>query len=58
MSSFHSTGDGWVRNFVEVASPTFLHFIDNRPKQPGVGREGGMHSMGFYTELRNVCVST
>ena len=27
-------------------------------KQSGIGREGGMHSMEFYTELRNVCVST
>jgi len=25
-------------------------------KQSGVGREGGVHSMEFYTELRNVCV--
>ena len=27
-------------------------------KQSGIGREGGVHSMEFYTELRNVCVST
>ncbi len=25
-------------------------------KQSGVGREGGVHSMEFYTELRNVCI--
>lgn len=25
-------------------------------KQSGIGREGGIHSMEFYTELRNVCV--
>jgi aminomuconate-semialdehyde/2-hydroxymuconate-6-semialdehyde dehydrogenase len=25
-------------------------------KQSGVGREGGVHSLEFYTELRNVCV--
>lgn len=25
-------------------------------KQSGIGREGGLHSMEFYTELRNVCV--
>lgn len=25
-------------------------------KQSGIGREGGVHSMEFYTELRNVCV--
>jgi aminomuconate-semialdehyde/2-hydroxymuconate-6-semialdehyde dehydrogenase len=27
-------------------------------KQSGIGREGGVHSMEFYTELRNVCVAT
>lgn len=25
-------------------------------KQSGIGREGGVHSVEFYTELRNVCV--
>lgn len=25
-------------------------------KQSGIGREGGVHSLGFYTELRNVCI--
>jgi aminomuconate-semialdehyde/2-hydroxymuconate-6-semialdehyde dehydrogenase len=25
-------------------------------KQSGVGREGGVHSMEFYTELRNICI--
>lgn len=25
-------------------------------KQSGIGREGGMHSLEFYTELRNVCI--
>ncbi|MDT0684560.1 2-hydroxymuconic semialdehyde dehydrogenase [Roseicyclus sp. F158] len=25
-------------------------------KQSGIGREGGVHSMEFYSELRNVCV--
>ncbi len=25
-------------------------------KQSGIGREGGAHSLEFYTELRNVCV--
>jgi len=25
-------------------------------KKSGIGREGGVHSMEFYTELRNVCV--
>ncbi len=25
-------------------------------KQSGIGREGGIHSMEFYSELRNVCV--
>ncbi len=25
-------------------------------KQSGIGREGGLHSLEFYTELRNVCV--
>jgi aminomuconate-semialdehyde/2-hydroxymuconate-6-semialdehyde dehydrogenase len=25
-------------------------------KQSGIGREGGVHSLEFYTELRNVCV--
>ena len=27
-------------------------------KQSGIGREGGIHSLEFYTELRNVCVAT
>lgn len=25
-------------------------------KQSGIGREGGMHSLAFYTELTNVCI--
>jgi aminomuconate-semialdehyde/2-hydroxymuconate-6-semialdehyde dehydrogenase len=25
-------------------------------KQSGIGREGGVHSLEFYTELRNVMV--
>ncbi|MGY3563993.1 aminomuconate-semialdehyde/2-hydroxymuconate-6-semialdehyde dehydrogenase [Bradyrhizobium sp. USDA 4463] len=25
-------------------------------KQSGIGREGGIHSMEFYSELRNICV--
>ena len=25
-------------------------------KQSGIGREGGVHGLDFYTELRNVCV--
>ena len=25
-------------------------------KQSGIGREGGVHSLEFYTDLRNVCV--
>lgn len=25
-------------------------------KQSGIGREGGVHSLDFYTEMRNVCV--
>ncbi len=25
-------------------------------KQSGIGREGGVHSMELYTEVRNVCV--
>jgi aminomuconate-semialdehyde/2-hydroxymuconate-6-semialdehyde dehydrogenase len=25
-------------------------------KQSGIGREGGMHSLEFYTELKNVCL--
>jgi aminomuconate-semialdehyde/2-hydroxymuconate-6-semialdehyde dehydrogenase len=25
-------------------------------KMSGIGREGGVHSLEFYTELRNVCV--
>jgi aminomuconate-semialdehyde/2-hydroxymuconate-6-semialdehyde dehydrogenase len=25
-------------------------------KRSGIGREGGLHSLEFYTELRNVCV--
>jgi len=27
-------------------------------KLSGIGREGGVHSLEFYTELRNVCVAT
>ena len=26
-------------------------------KQSGIGREGGVHSLEFYTELRNVCIA-
>ena len=25
-------------------------------KQSGIGREGGVHSLEFYTELQNVCI--
>ena len=25
-------------------------------KQSGIGREGGVHSLEFYTEMRNICV--
>ena len=25
-------------------------------KQSGIGREGGVHSLEFYTELKNICV--
>ena len=25
-------------------------------KNSGIGREGGVHSLEFYTELRNVCI--
>ena len=25
-------------------------------KQSGIGREGGVHSLAFYTELTNVCI--
>ena len=25
-------------------------------KESGVGREGGVHSMEFYSELKNVCI--
>ena len=25
-------------------------------KQSGIGREGGVHSLEFYTELRNICL--
>ena len=26
-------------------------------KQSGIGREGAVHSLEFYTELRNVCLA-
>lgn len=29
--------------------------FDNRCP-PGIGREGGVHSLEFYTEPRNVCI--
>ena len=25
-------------------------------KQSGIGREGGVHGLDFYTELKNICV--
>ena len=25
-------------------------------KQSGIGREGGVYSLEFYSELRNICV--
>jgi aminomuconate-semialdehyde/2-hydroxymuconate-6-semialdehyde dehydrogenase len=27
-------------------------------KQSGVGREGGMHALEFFMEVKNICVST
>ena len=33
-----------------------LHTAFGGSKQSGIGREGGVHSLEFYTELRNVCV--
>ena len=26
-------------------------------RQSGIGREGGVHSLEFYSELRNVCIA-
>jgi len=40
-------------------SPGFLrdlHTAFGDAKQSGIGREGGLHSLEFYTELTNVCV--
>jgi aminomuconate-semialdehyde/2-hydroxymuconate-6-semialdehyde dehydrogenase len=25
-------------------------------KRSGIGREGGVHSLEFYTELKNICI--
>lgn len=25
-------------------------------KQSGIGREGGIHSLDFYTEIKNICI--
>ena len=25
-------------------------------KQSGIGREGGVHSVEFYTEMKNICI--
>ena len=25
-------------------------------KQSGIGREGGVHSLEFYTEMQNICI--
>jgi aminomuconate-semialdehyde/2-hydroxymuconate-6-semialdehyde dehydrogenase len=33
-----------------------LHTRFGGMKQSGIGREGGVHSLEFYTELKNVCI--
>jgi aminomuconate-semialdehyde/2-hydroxymuconate-6-semialdehyde dehydrogenase len=47
-----------VDQLVVLARPADLRTPFGGSKQSGIGREGGVHSLEFYTELRNVCVST
>src|ERR1700722_16568505 len=54
MGSSLNTGIVWINSwFLRDLRTPF-----GGSKQSGIGREGGVHSLEFYTELRNVCVST
>jgi len=43
----------WINSWF-LRDPAAPHSADRRTS--GIGREGGVHSLEFYTELRNVCV--
>jgi len=45
-------GRVWVNNY--HAYPAHAAF--GGYKQSGIGREGGVHSLEFYTETSNVCI--
>jgi aminomuconate-semialdehyde/2-hydroxymuconate-6-semialdehyde dehydrogenase len=54
MGSSLNTGIVWINSwFLRDLRTPF-----GGSKQSGIGREGGVHSLEFYTELSNVCVST
>ena len=42
----HDLGSSWLRR----------HPWGGGSKESGIGREGGVHSLEFYTELQNVCI--
>ena len=47
-----NVGLSWVNSwFLRDLRPPF-----GGAKQSGIGREGGVHSLEFYTELKNVCI--
>ena len=52
MSAAIDVGIAWVNSwFLRDLRTPF-----GGSKQSGIGREGGVHSLEFYTELRNVCI--
>lgn len=52
LSSALNVGICWVNSwFLRDLRTSF-----GGAKQSGIGREGGVHSLEFYTELRNVCI--
>lgn len=52
MAAKIDVGICWVNSWF----PRDLRTAFGGTKQSGIGREGGVHSLEFYTELRNVCV--
>ena len=46
----------WLAALATVATVRDLRTAFGGSKQSGIGREGGVHSLEFYTETRNICV--
>lgn len=52
MAQYMQVGLAWVNSwFLRDLRTPF-----GGAKQSGIGREGGVHSLEFYTELKNVCI--